>query len=1059
MKRAFLSLALTLVLILGITFALDLPVSAATSGTTGSCTWQISGTILTISGNGPMADYSDTNLPPWLESAPYITAIDVREGVTSVGSYAFIYCTEVNSVLLPSYSLTRIGDGAFLMCEDITSFWMPHTVTQLGMAVFGGCAKLQSLSISTDNPVYSSAGNCIVERATGKLVLGCRSSRMYENGGLRSIGEGAFMMVVADAFSDFTIPEGVTTIESGAFSYTNAIVRLPSTLTTIGEGAFLGAEISSLQFPEGLKHIPAYCCSESSISWINLPSTLESIGENAFSYCQRLNSVTLPQNLKTIGVDAFWASDLRETITIPNSVQFIGTSAFSANSALQGFKAEETHPYFKSVGNCLVEKSSGTLISGCKNSIIPASAGIRTIGDYAFAYTEIKNVQIPEGVTAIGEGAFCGCESLNYVRFDAPSVNVGHYAFAECHTLFELTLKKNPPTFQSTTFENTTVSAVWVEGATQQELNSSHLPAFASASWHYADNICDTACNVCTTTRSDDTTGHRYTNVCDPDCNRCSQERAVEGHTYYSDCDPSCNKCAETRPVPDHVYTGACDETCNVCNYSRGAKTHPYPYKCSTKCPDCGKTRTGYHITTVPLTPHTVENSTEYPFVLDGDGWYKSTNTAAGSAATFTLVGGHHCQNFAIIYEYGGSTGKGTLQIHHSNWNATIVNPEETGEQTKTFGFWITNRLTVTYTANGNIAKEDDCVRFKFVCSCSPTVRRNSEIVPASCAGAVICEYCNTTVKEALPHTYDNDCDTVCNACEGSRTVSHFYDSNCDAACNACSATRTAPAPHVYDNDCDTACNACGATRQTSHKYDDACDEACNVCSETRKAPHVYDDRSDLVCNRCQYRRPPYILGDVDGNDVVDLNDAIYLLYHLNFSNTYPVEQPVDFDGSGAENLDDALYLLYHVNFPDAYPLKEKAAWLWPLPAETPGTVTREYSNDHLGIDIEVGGWENNGKISALAVADGKVIRAGYYSDFGNLVVVDHGNGFSTYYAHLDSIAVSVGNVVSQGTVLGKIGATGNTTTVKLYLLMYAPAYEGGASVRTNPLYYLKHPA
>ena len=67
--------------------------------------------------------------------------------------------------------------------------------------------------------------------------------------------------------------------------------------------------------------------------------------------------------------------------------------------------------------------------------------------------------------------------------------------------------------------------------------------------------------------------------------------------------------------------------------------------------------------------------------------------------------------------------------------------------------------------------------------------------------------------------------------------------------------------------------------------------------------------------------RPAFIPGDVDNDTVVDLDDAIYLLYHVNFKDTYPVQQPVDFNGDGKEDLDDAIYLLYHVNFKDTYPL------------------------------------------------------------------------------------------------------------------------------------------
>jgi hypothetical protein len=63
------------------------------------------------------------------------------------------------------------------------------------------------------------------------------------------------------------------------------------------------------------------------------------------------------------------------------------------------------------------------------------------------------------------------------------------------------------------------------------------------------------------------------------------------------------------------------------------------------------------------------------------------------------------------------------------------------------------------------------------------------------------------------------------------------------------------------------------------------------------------------------------IKGDVNNDSDVDLDDAIYLLYHVNFSSTYPVDQPVDFNGDSEEDLDDAIYLLYHVNFSDTYPL------------------------------------------------------------------------------------------------------------------------------------------
>ncbi|MBE6712612.1 MAG: hypothetical protein E7580_03705 [Ruminococcaceae bacterium] len=67
--------------------------------------------------------------------------------------------------------------------------------------------------------------------------------------------------------------------------------------------------------------------------------------------------------------------------------------------------------------------------------------------------------------------------------------------------------------------------------------------------------------------------------------------------------------------------------------------------------------------------------------------------------------------------------------------------------------------------------------------------------------------------------------------------------------------------------------------------------------------------------------RPAFIPGDVDGNGVKEINDAIHLLFHKNFEDAYPVNQPVDFDGNGSFEIDDAIYLLFHINFEDVYPL------------------------------------------------------------------------------------------------------------------------------------------
>ncbi len=66
---------------------------------------------------------------------------------------------------------------------------------------------------------------------------------------------------------------------------------------------------------------------------------------------------------------------------------------------------------------------------------------------------------------------------------------------------------------------------------------------------------------------------------------------------------------------------------------------------------------------------------------------------------------------------------------------------------------------------------------------------------------------------------------------------------------------------------------------------------------------------------------PTYLPGDVNGNEVVDEEDAIYLLRHVFFPEDYPVEIPADFDGNGIVDEEDAIYLLRYTFFPEDYPL------------------------------------------------------------------------------------------------------------------------------------------
>lgn len=120
---------------------------------------------------------------------------------------------------------------------------------------------------------------------------------------------------------------------------------------------------------------------------------------------------------------------------------------------------------------------------------------------------------------------------------------------------------------------------------------------------------------------------------------------------------------------------------------------------------------------------------------------------------------------------------------------------------------------------------------------------------------------------------------------------------------------------------------------------------------------------------------------------------------------------------------------------------------IWPVKEGT--EISSQFGNRnggiHTGIDFKV---EEGDEI--YAVADGVVVYAGYKGSYGYLVVIDHGNGFQTYYAHnQNNLPIKTGNIVKQGDIIAFAGKTGNCTGPTSH---FETRIDG---VAKNPLVYL----
>ncbi|MCG5254740.1 peptidoglycan DD-metalloendopeptidase family protein [Brevibacillus agri] len=115
---------------------------------------------------------------------------------------------------------------------------------------------------------------------------------------------------------------------------------------------------------------------------------------------------------------------------------------------------------------------------------------------------------------------------------------------------------------------------------------------------------------------------------------------------------------------------------------------------------------------------------------------------------------------------------------------------------------------------------------------------------------------------------------------------------------------------------------------------------------------------------------------------------------------------------------------------------------MWPAKGVLTSRFGPRWGRLHKGLDIAGSG-------SIKATDNGRVILAGWYGDYGNAVIIDHGNGIQTLYGHMRSIKVREGQTVQKGTTIGIMGSTGDSTGVHVHFEV-----KKGGRIQ-NPMNYL----
>lgn len=237
--------------------------------------------------------------------------------VTEIGHLAFSY-SFVTRMILPN-TIERIDDKAFEYSFDLKSINISDKVSFIGDNAFRGCHNLEFISIEPSNKYYSFRDGIIYTKDLSGIIVASKKIS-----------------------GKICIPEGVRTIEAGAFDDCREIteLQLPSTLKTIKDNSFDGCNIKVVTIPEGVESIGDGAFNTNSLLSINLPSTLNIIEGNPFYMCENLRTINLsPNNLafskkgpllmdKKEEKVLFCERKLSGTLIIPSSVKSICSNSF-----------------------------------------------------------------------------------------------------------------------------------------------------------------------------------------------------------------------------------------------------------------------------------------------------------------------------------------------------------------------------------------------------------------------------------------------------------------------------------------------------------------------------------------------------------------------------------------------------------------------------------------------------------------------------------------------------------------------------------------------------------
>lgn len=383
------------------------------------------------------------------EGCTNLASVSIPNSVTTIYSHAFKDCTSLTSVTIPN-SVTSIYNHVFEGCTNLTTMTIPSSVTSIYQYAFKDCSRLTSIDLSTN----------LTSIAEG-VFNGCSGlTSITIPGSVKSIDNYAFSG--CRGLTSIIIPNRVTLIGKYAFSNCSGLISatISKSVTSIGEQVFYGCN--------SLKTIVVESGNTKYDSRDNCNAIIETASNTLEIAC---NSTVIPNTVTALGLYAFNGCSGIISLTIPNSVASIpiwgdlnGTTTFLGCTNIESITVESGNTKYDSRDNCnaLIVTATNTMLLGCKNTVIPNT--VTTIAGYAFQRCSgLTSITIPNSVSSIGIYAFQKCTNLTSVTIPSSVTSISEYAFDGCTNLTTVTVGISTPiSIKSNVFTNRANATLYV---------------------------------------------------------------------------------------------------------------------------------------------------------------------------------------------------------------------------------------------------------------------------------------------------------------------------------------------------------------------------------------------------------------------------------------------------------------------------------------------------------------------------------------------------------------------------------------------------------------------